>query len=59
MFLTEFFTNLPPCTDFLGLFEDIPQKVDNIHQANVLRILAFLPFSFSQKFSFSFCSAFG
>ena len=38
---------------------DIPQKVDNIHQANVLRILAFLPFSFNQKFSFSFCFAFG
>ena len=39
--------------------EDFPQKVDNIHQANVLRILAFLPFSFNQKFSFSFCFAFG
>ena len=31
------------------------RKVDNIHQANILLVLAFLPFSFGQKFSFTSC----
>ena len=52
--ISTLFQDINRCFFF---FAEIPQKVDNIHRANVLRILPFPPFTFGRKFCFSF--AFG